>query len=97
IVTSGMWDPRPESEVPGEIDEVDERAEALRHGGRTELVQRFKVDLGGTFALEFPSWAQSVTLRSDPEALLAARRLRWTWNGIAEEELRSFAVPARSA
>ena len=94
IVTSGMWDPRPESEVPGEIDEVDEWAEALRHGGTTELVERFKVDLGETFDLEFPSWAQSVTLRADPEALLAARRLRWTWNGIAEEELRSFPVPA---
>jgi pimeloyl-ACP methyl ester carboxylesterase len=91
IVTSGFWDPRPEPEEPTEIDGW---AEALRHGGTSALVDRFKADMGETFDREFPPWAQAVTLRADPEALLAARSVRRKWNGIPDEDLASFPVPA---
>ena len=91
IVASGFWDPRPPPEKPAEIDAWDE---ALRHGGTSELVDRFKIDMGETFDREFPPWAQAVTLHADPEALLVSRRLRLTWNGIPNEELASFPVPA---
>ncbi len=91
IVASGFWDPRP---VPDEPTEIDGWAEALRHGGTSELVERFKIDMGETFDREFPSWAQAVILRADPEALLAARLVRRTWNGIPDEDIRSFPVPA---
>ncbi len=50
--------------------------------------------MGETFDREFPPWAQAVTLRADPEALLAARGPhRWT-DGIPDDVLRSFPVPA---
>lgn len=91
IVTSGFWDPRPLPEEPAEIDGWDE---ALRQGGTSALVDRFKVDMGEAFDREFPSWAQAVVIRADPEALLASRRVRGTWNGIPDEDLTSFPVPA---
>jgi pimeloyl-ACP methyl ester carboxylesterase len=91
IVTSGLWDPRPEPEQPTEIDGW---AEALRHGGTSEFVDRFKIDMGEAFDREVPSWAQAVTLRADPEALRAALVVRRTWRGIPDEDLRSFPVPA---
>ena len=51
IVASGAWDPRPEPEEP---TETDEWAEALRHGGTSALVDRFKIEMGETFDREFP-------------------------------------------
>ena len=60
IVTSGFWDPRPPPEKPAEIDGWDE---ALRHGGTSALLDRFKIDMGATFDREFPPWAQDVALR----------------------------------
>lgn len=92
IVASGSWDPRPELAEPD--GEPDAWVEALRHGGTSALVDRFKLDAGKTFDREFPPWAQAVTLRADPQALLAARDLeRWT-HGIRDEDLSSFPVPA---
>jgi pimeloyl-ACP methyl ester carboxylesterase len=91
IVASGAWDPRPEPELG---TETDEWSEALRRGGTSALVDRFKIDMAETFDREFPPWAQAVTLRADPEALLAARaRDRWI-HGIPDEDLGSFPVPA---
>lgn len=88
IITSGAWDPRPE-----EPPETSEYNEALRRGGTRALVELFKLEDGDSFDREFPSWARAVTLRGDPEALLAAGALeRWT-DGIPDEDLRSF--PAR--
>jgi pimeloyl-ACP methyl ester carboxylesterase len=90
IVTSGAWDPRP---VPELATETDEWSDALRNGGTGALVDRFKIDMAETFDREFPRWAQAVTLRADPEALLAARsRERWI-DGIPDEDLKSFPVP----
>ena len=91
IVASGAWDPRPEPEEPTETDEWDE---ALRHGGTSALVDLFKIEMGETFDREFPPWAQAVTLRADPEALLAARAPEIWTDGIPDEDLRSFPVPA---
>ena len=91
IVASGAWDPRPQPEEP---TETDEWAEALRHGGTSALVDRFKTEMGETFDREFPPWAQDVTLRADPEALIAARAPEIWTDGIPDEDLRSFPVPA---
>jgi pimeloyl-ACP methyl ester carboxylesterase len=91
IVASGAWDPQPEPEEP---TETDEWVEALRHGGTSALVDRFKIEMGETFDREFPPWAQAVTLRADPEALLAARAPEIWTDGIPDEDLRSFPVPA---
>jgi pimeloyl-ACP methyl ester carboxylesterase len=91
IVTTGSWDPRPEPKEPTETDEWDE---ALRSGGTSALIDRFKDDWGEAFDREFPAWAQSVTLRADPEALLAAHAPE-LWNeGIPVQDLESFPVPA---
>jgi hypothetical protein len=69
-------------------------AEALRHGGTSALVDRVRIDTSETLDREFPSWAQAVTLRADPAALLAARSVLGTWSGIPDEDLTSFPVPA---
>jgi pimeloyl-ACP methyl ester carboxylesterase len=82
IVTSGSWDPRP---PPQEPTGTDEWLEALRHGGTSALVDLFKIEDGDRFDLEFPPWAQDVTLRADPEALLAAQAPELWAEGIAEE------------
>lgn len=91
IVASGSWDPRPASEEP---TETDEWAEALRRGGTSALVDRFKIEDGDRFDLEFPPWAQAVTLRADPDALIAANAPELWADGIPDENLRSFPVPA---
>ena len=51
IVASGAWDPQPE---PEELTETDGWVEALRRGGTSALVDRFKIDMGETFDREFP-------------------------------------------
>lgn len=94
IVCSGAWDPRPFEQIEPEYSvETDEWVEALRSGGSKALVDLYKVEYGERFDTEFPPWAQTVTHRSDPEALLAAYLEMWV-DGIADEELTSFPVPA---
>ena len=91
IVASGSWDPRPDVEMP---TDMNERSAALRRGGTRALLDLFEMDDGDTFDREFPFWARAVTLRADPEALLAALAPE-LWNeGIVDEDLRSFPVPA---
>jgi pimeloyl-ACP methyl ester carboxylesterase len=90
IVVSGAWDPRPDPQ-PRESDEWDV---ALREGGTAALVEEFRRDDGEAFDREFPSWARAVTLRADPEALLAARSFERSTDGIPEDRLRTFPVPA---
>ena len=91
IVASGSWDPRPAPEAP---TETDEWLEALRRGGTSALVDLFKIEDGAAFDREFPPWARAVTLRADPEALLAALAPELWADGIPDEDLRSFPVPA---
>ena len=91
IVTSGAWDPRPESE---DATETDERVEALRRGGTSALVDLFKIGMGETVDREFPPWAQAVALRADPQALIAARAPERLADRIPEKDLRTFPVPA---
>jgi pimeloyl-ACP methyl ester carboxylesterase len=91
IVTSGAWDPRPSPEEPTEPDALNQ---ALRHGGTSALVDLFRIEDGVSFEREFPPWARAVTLRADPEALLAANAPEAWADGIQDEDLRSFPVPA---
>lgn len=91
IVTSGEWDPRPR---PEESTEPNEYNEAIRHGGMKALVELFKIEDGEAYDREFPPWAEAVTLRADPEAMLAAAAPELWANGIPDEDLRSFPVPA---
>jgi len=91
IVSSGSWDPRPPPQAPREPNEYNE---ALRRGGTSALVELFKLEDGESFAREFPPWAQAVTLRADPEAMLAAQAPELWADGIPDEDLRSFPVPA---
>lgn len=90
IVTSGAWDPRPEPEPT----EPDEWLEALRRGGTRALVDVFRAHDGESFDREFPPWARTVTLRADPQALLAAAARELSTDGIPNEDLSSFPVPA---
>jgi pimeloyl-ACP methyl ester carboxylesterase len=94
IVTSGAWDPRP---YPSPQDRrwFDEGwGLALRRGGTRALVALFEQENGEAFEKEFPAWAQAVTLRADPEALLAAfAPERWT-EGLSDLDLERFPVPA---
>jgi pimeloyl-ACP methyl ester carboxylesterase len=91
IVTSGAWDPRPPPEAPTEPNEYNE---AIRRGGMNALVDLFRIEDGDAFEREFPRWAQDVTLRADPEAMLAAYAPELWADGIPDEDLRSFPLPA---
>jgi len=62
--------------------------------GTRALVDRFKIEDGEAFDREFPPWARAVTLRADPEALLAAHAPELWTEGIPDKDLRSFPVPA---
>jgi pimeloyl-ACP methyl ester carboxylesterase len=91
IVASGSWDPRPEPAEPMEPSVWDE---TLRHGGTNALIDLFEREDGDRFDVEFPPWAREVTLRADPEALRAAHAPELWAEGISDEDLRSFPVPA---
>jgi pimeloyl-ACP methyl ester carboxylesterase len=91
IVTSGAWDPRPPSEEPTEPSRYNE---AIRRGGMAALVDLFRIEDGAAYDREFPPWAEAVTLRADPQAMLAAYDDELWADGIQDEDLRSFPVPA---
>lgn len=93
IVTTGEWDPRP-STPERSAAAMEEFDRALRHGGTAALVELFEVMDGEDFDREFPPWARAVTLRGDPEAFLAAGAPDLAFEGIPDEELRAFPVPA---
>ena len=91
IVASGFWDPRPEPEEPTEIDGY---AEALRHGGTSELVDRFKIDMGETFDREDPTLGAG---RRSPSRSRGAARRPYAASYVERdpaEDLGSFPVPA---
>jgi pimeloyl-ACP methyl ester carboxylesterase len=91
IATSGSWDPRPPEEEPTEPDEYDD---AIRRGGMRALVDLFRIEDGERYELEFPAWAEAVTLAADPDAMLAASAPELWAEGLPDEDLRSFPVPA---
>jgi pimeloyl-ACP methyl ester carboxylesterase len=91
IVTSGSWDPRPTTEEDWRSFD-EEWGAALRHGGTRALVDLFEQEDGDAFEREFPPWAQAVTLRADPEALLAACAPEVMMEGLSD--LERFPVPA---
>jgi pimeloyl-ACP methyl ester carboxylesterase len=88
IVISGAWDPRPD-----EPADTDPDLEALRRGGTRALLDRMRLASGERMDREFPPWIQAITLRADPEALLASGSTMWA-DGIQDEDLESFPVPA---
>jgi pimeloyl-ACP methyl ester carboxylesterase len=90
IVTTGAWDPRPDPEYSAEASEW---VNALRRGGASGLVDLFRIEDGETFDREFPPWARAITLRADPEALIASY-LGTGFYEIPDEDLSSFPVPA---
>ena len=92
IVTSGAWDPRPEPEEENWKWFDEGWGPALRRGGTRALVELFAEEEGEAFEREFPAWAQAVTLRADPEALLASLAPELRTEGLSE--LERFPVPA---
>ena len=91
IVASGFWDPRP---APKSRRRSTGGTRLSGTAERARWSTASRSTMGETFDSEFPPWAQAVSLRADPEALYASRRLRLSWNGIPDEELASFRVPA---
>ena len=91
IVTTGAWDPRPGTEEDWRWFDEGWGA-ALRRGGTRTLVDLFEQEEGEAFEREFPAWAQAVTLRADPEALLAVFAPELRTEGLSD--LERFPVPA---
>jgi len=56
------------------------------------LVDVFREEDGEAFSREFPPWAHAVTLRADPEAMLAIQTRELSEQGIST--LEGFPVPA---
>jgi hypothetical protein len=91
IVATGAWDPTPGTEEDWRWFDEGWGA-ALGRGGTKALVELFEEERGEAFSKEFPTWAQAVTLRADPAALLAAHaREYWETEGLSN--LESFPVP----
>lgn len=92
IVTTGSWDPRPET-YDEEWKEFDEGwLEAIRRRGMQGLVDLFREEERDAFLRELPAWAQAVFLRADPQALLAIQSRELLGEGIPT--LEGFPVPA---
>lgn len=91
LITSGSWDPRPETYEEWKGFDDGELA-AIRRDGMRGLIEAFKEQDGDAFPTEFPAWAQAVTLRADPEAMLAIQAWENFSEGIAI--LDDFPVPA---
>lgn len=90
LIASGAWDPRPGTYE--EWKEFDESwGAAIRRGGMQGLVDLFKEEDGEAFSTEFPPWARAVTLRADPQALLAIQSRELSGEGIST--LEGFPVP----
>jgi pimeloyl-ACP methyl ester carboxylesterase len=91
IIASGAWDPRPGTDDGWRA--FDQRyGAALRNGGTAALIALYREDDGDAHDTEFPTWARAVTLRADPEALLAAQTRKLVKEGLAD--LEHFPVPA---
>ena len=91
IIAAGAWDPGPETDE--DLDWFEEGwGAALRTGGTEALVEEFAKEGGDRFDTEFPVWARAVTLRADPEALLASQSRELRSEGLTH--LEDFPVPA---
>jgi pimeloyl-ACP methyl ester carboxylesterase len=91
IVTSGWWDPGPGTEEDWRWFDEGPGA-ALRRGGTRALLDLFEQENEEASEREQPAWSRAVTLRGDPQALLAARAPELWTEGLSD--LRRFPVPA---
>lgn len=91
LIVTGQSDPRPRT-FDEDWKEFDESwLGAIRRDGMQGLVDLGREIDGEAAAREFPSWAQAVTLRSDPQAMLAMQSRELIGEGIAT--LEGFPVP----
>jgi pimeloyl-ACP methyl ester carboxylesterase len=91
LITTGQWDPRPETDA--DRQEFDESWGAIiRRAGMRGLVEQWREDDGDSHDREFPAFAEAVTLRADPVAMLAIQsREVMTTEGVVD--LAGFGVP----
>ena len=92
IVTTGAWDPRPES-----LDEDWESfdagwLESIRRHGMQGLLDQLLDWEGDAFWSQPPAWARAMILRGDPRALLAMQSSELLGMGVSR--LADFPVPA---
>jgi pimeloyl-ACP methyl ester carboxylesterase len=92
IVTTGAWDPRPETYDEGWKAFDEGWLEAIRRRGMQGLVDLLREEEGDAFLRELPAWAHAMTLRADPQALLAIQSRELLGEGIPT--LEGFPVPA---
>jgi pimeloyl-ACP methyl ester carboxylesterase len=90
LITSGAWDPSPGTREEWEAFDGGWLA-AIRRDGMRGLIEVFREEDGDAFPREFGPWAHAVTLRADPEAMLAIQ----TWENFSEglATLDGFPVP----
>jgi pimeloyl-ACP methyl ester carboxylesterase len=88
IVTTGSWDPRPES-LDDDWEYFDAGLlEAIRRHGMQGLLDALLQSEGDAFWSQPPAWARAMILRGDAPALLAMRL------GAGVSRLDDFPVPA---
>jgi len=74
LVSSGSWSPFAMTEEEWRAWDATE-GEALRRHGTKGLIDVYRQEDGDAYEREYPPWAEAVTLRADPQALLAAQDL----------------------
>jgi len=90
LISSGSWDPRPETYEDWKVFDEGWGA-AIRRDGMRGLIDVFKEEDGARYPLEFPAWAEATTLEADPEALLAIQSRELLADGVPT--LDDFPVP----
>ncbi|MET0773271.1 MAG: alpha/beta hydrolase [Candidatus Limnocylindrales bacterium] len=83
LITTGSWDPRPGTDA--DWQEFDDSWGAIiRREGMQGLIEHWRQDDGPSHDREFPAFAESVTLRADPAALLAIQARELVTEGVGD-------------
>ena len=91
LIRSGSTDTEPESEEEwtrfGKV-----YVDTLRRGGTQALIDLYRQEDGDAYDREYPPWAEAVTLRADPLALMALQDLSLTSQKVSVP-VEEFPVP----
>ena len=91
VISAGFWNPVPDS-VDDWADFDASCGQALRRDGTVGLINLYRLVDGDDYGREYPPWAEEVTLRADPQALLAieSRELHALGTGFFGSGISSF-------
>ena len=91
LITTGAWDPGPDTDEEAWAAFERGWGAALRDGGMPGFFEVLRKDEGEDLSWEFPPWMEPLFLRQDPDALLAIQTPALYRDGVTD--LENFPVP----